>query len=97
MENVRKPCQAQKIDERRGGRGGGKGGGAEGRGEGYCDKKMLTSHGNCLEATGHNVEVHGMWHLLLLNDCSIGELEKRQIMHCSTGCFKQNARIVKWL
>ena len=27
--------------------------------------------------TNHHVEAHGMWHLLLLNDCSIGQIEKR--------------------
>ena len=90
MENVRRPCQGQKIDERRGGTGGGE----EGRGEGYGDKKMLTSQGNCLEATGHNVEAHGIWHLLLLIDCGIGQIEKKRhksrIMYCST--FFDNLR-----
>ena len=37
---------------------------------------MLTLHVNCLEETGRNVEAHGMWHMLLLNDCGIGKLSK---------------------
>ena len=48
---------------------------------------MLTSHVNCLEETGHHVEAHGMWHMLLLNDCGIGQIKQRRhecrIMHCS--------------
>ena len=48
---------------------------------------MLTSHVNCREETGHHVVAHGMWHMLLLNDCGIGQIEQRQhkgrIMHCS--------------
>ena len=48
---------------------------------------MLTSQVNCLEETGHHVEAHGMWHMLLLNDCGIGQIEQRRhksrIMHCS--------------
>ena len=47
----------------------------------------LSSHVNCLEETGHNVEAHDIWHLLLLNDCDIEQVEQRQhksrIMHCS--------------
>ena len=49
---------------------------------------MLTSHVNCLEETGHHVEAHGMWHMLLLNDSDIGQIKQRQhkniIMYCST-------------
>ena len=37
--------------------------------------------------TGHHVEAHGMWHMLLLNDYGIGQIEqiryKSRIMHCS--------------
>ena len=39
---------------------------------------MLTSHVNCLEQTGHHMEAHGMWHMLLLNDCGIGQIEQRR-------------------
>ena len=50
-------------------------------------QKNLSSHVICLEETGHHVEAHGMWHMLLLNDCSIGQIEQRRhkirIMHCS--------------
>ena len=47
----------------------------------------LSLHVNCLEETGHHVEAHDMWHLLLLNDCGIEQVEQRRhksrIMHCS--------------
>ena len=56
--------------------------------ERYCHKNMLTSHVNCLEETGHCVEAHGMWNMLFLNDCGIGQNKQRRhksrIMHCST-------------
>ena len=42
------------------------------------EKNMLTSHVNCLEETSHHVEAHGIWHMLLLNDCGIGQIEQRQ-------------------
>ena len=38
----------------------------------------LSSHINCLEETGHHVEAHCMWHLLLLNDCCIERVEQRR-------------------
>ena len=50
-------------------------------------KNIFTSHVNCLEETDHHVEAHGIWHMLLLNDCGIGQIEqirhKSRIMHCS--------------
>ena len=39
---------------------------------------MLTLYINCIEETGHHVEAHGMWHMILLNDCGIGQIEQRQ-------------------
>ena len=47
----------------------------------------LSSHVNCPEEPGHHVEAHDIWHLLLLNDCGIEQVEQRRqksrIMHCS--------------
>ena len=47
----------------------------------------LLSHVNCLEETGHHVKAHDMWHLLLLNDYGIEQVEQRRhksrIMHYS--------------
>ena len=47
----------------------------------------LSSHVNCLDETDHYVEAHEIWHLLLLNDCGIEQVEQRRhksrIMHCS--------------
>ena len=45
-------------------------------------QNSLSSCVNCLKETGH----HDMWHLLLLNDCHIEQVEQRRhksIMHCS--------------
>jgi len=39
------------------------------------EKNILTSHGNCLEKLV--TMRHGMWHMLLLNDCGIGQIEQR--------------------
>ena len=36
----------------------------------------ISSHVNCLEETVHHVEAHDMWHLLLLNDCGIEQVEQ---------------------
>ena len=51
------------------------------------EKNILTSHVNCLEETSHHEVPHGMWHMLLLKDCGIGQIEQRRhkcrIMHCS--------------
>ena len=51
-------------------------------------KNIFTSHVNCLEETSHHEVTHGMWHMLLLKDCGIGQIEQRRnksrIMHCST-------------
>ena len=44
-------------------------------------QNMLTSHVNCLEETGHHVEAHVMLHMLLFDDCGIGQIE--QIRHKS--------------
>ena len=48
----------------------------------------LSSHVNCLEEAGHLLEAYDMWHLLLLNDCGIEQVEQRRhksrIMHCIT-------------
>ena len=49
--------------------------GGEEDGEGGS-KNMLASHANCLEEIGHHVEAHGMWHMLLLNNCGIGQIEQ---------------------
>ena len=47
----------------------------------------LSSHVNCLEEAGLHAEAHCMWHLLLLNNCGIEQVEQRRhksrIMHCS--------------
>ena len=75
-------CQEEEIDERDGGGGGGKGGRRGGKG-----KNILTSHVNCLEETSHHEVPHGMFHMLLLGYCGIGQIEQRRhksrIMHCS--------------
>ena len=39
---------------------------------------MLSSQVKCQEETGHHVEAHDMWHMLLLNDCGIGQIKQRQ-------------------
>ena len=50
-------------------------------------KNIFTSHVNCLEETSHHEVPHGMFHMLLLKDCGIGQIEQRRhksrIMRCS--------------
>ena len=53
----------------------------------YCHENMLTSNVNCLEEIGHHVEAHGIRHMLLVNDCGIGQLKKirhkSRMIYCS--------------
>ena len=50
-------------------------------------KNIFTSHINCLEETSHHVVAHGMWNMLLLNECGIGQIAQRRhkhrIIYCS--------------
>ena len=50
-------------------------------------QNYLSSNVICLEETGHHVDAHDIWHLLLLNYYSIEQVEQRRhksrIMHCS--------------
>ena len=58
---------------------------------------MLTTQDNCLEETGHHMEAQGMWHMLLLNNCGIGQIDQRRhksrILHCST--FHQEYQVTR--
>ena len=42
------------------------------------EKNILTSHVNCLEETSNHEVPHGMWHMLLLKDCGIGQIKQRR-------------------
>ena len=37
-------------------------------------KNIFTSHVNCLEETSHHEVPHGMFHMLLLKNCGIGQI-----------------------